>query len=166
MKEPPKAAEVPLSVYLSKREWQATYALNFALEASGEAGSSQSFGEGMRRAIHRLTEAGYQFIGLTVHDDGRIEPNGGPVCPQNELYLHALALGHPPDFRVACAKLLELIEQEVLTDYELYDLARWAKRTVDQQALDAPEMDDEQKEMTAEALAAVGIPVIAEGREN
>jgi hypothetical protein len=164
--QPPAPLATPLSFFLSKPEFQATYALAFALEASGEGEESPSFGESLKAAIRRLHRAGYDYVGLRIDDHGGIVPKGGIIEPKNELYLHMLSLGVSPDYRHACDALVELLDRHQIHEPRLRDLATWARDLVYRQAKEAPEPPDEFKQQTVEALNAVGIAALGEGRSH
>jgi hypothetical protein len=161
--QPPAPRETPLSFYLSKRDFQAVYALDFALQISGENDEVKSFGDGMRQAIRRLHRAGYRFSALDVFEDGRIQPSRAPICPENEMYLHMLSMGKAPDYRVALDRLLELLDRDLPREYRLRELALWAKKLVADQVAEQESPSEEWQETTTEALAAVGMPVIKGG---
>lgn len=118
-----------LSLWLTREEWLACYALQWVAMSTGAYGAESfsedeteiffgSLGRGLLWSIRTLDEAGHHFVAVSVQrDSGLVRLNGSePIEPRNELFLIRLKEGGMPSPILCCEALLELLDKSCITN--------------------------------------------------
>lgn len=157
---------IVISLWLTREEWMACWALQFTAMRTGAFGLEEmsdeereanfgSFGRGLMWAIRRLSEAGYKFQAVEVDYRGVVRVlTPEPIEPRNEILLMKLKLEKFPSPIRCGRKLLELIDQHRLPLDP--DPIHWVMEEAEADRAQAmAEAGPEDPEFEAEAQAAI-----------